>query len=165
VNLFEIAFALGLRFPKTTVLLIGITAFGMFGVPHAHSQPGTVQTFAADLTPASWADALMGALGDPDSSENVRAVMAWERAEGGHWRNAAAYNPLNTTQPEPGSHSMNSVGVQAFTSWSQGLAATVTTLRNGRYGGILSALQAGNCAPCVATAVAASPWGTGRFPV
>jgi hypothetical protein len=116
------------------------------------------------VTPDSWAQALLGQLGIAATSEDVRAIVAWERAEGGHWSNSARFNPLNTTQQEPGSAPMNSVGVQAYTSWDQGLAATVQTLKNGRYEGVLVALRQGQCAPCVASAVGASPWGTGRFP-
>ena len=130
------------------------------------SSGGTTAAMPADpVTPTSWAQALLARVGDPVSAENVRAIVGWERAEGGHWANSARYNPLNTTQREPGSSSMNSVGVQAFTSWDQGLTATRTTLLNGRYGGILAALAAGSCATCVASAVGASPWGTGWFPV
>ena len=116
------------------------------------------------VTPTSWAQALLGELGAPATPENVRAIVAWERAEGGHWSNSARFNPLNTTQVEAGATPMNSVGVQAYSSWDEGLTATVTTLQNGRYGGVLAALRAGNCAPCVAAAVGASPWGTGAFP-
>jgi hypothetical protein len=57
------------------------------------------------------------------------------------------------------------VGVKAYTSWAQGLRATVITLGNGLYGGILAALRSGNDANAVAGAVAASPWGTGSFSV
>lgn len=165
-----------LRFPRTTLALIGITAVSMWasGVnADRHAQalaaPATYPQLdgaAADsVSPATWASALLVALRDPDSPENDRAVMAWENAEGGHWRNSAAYNPLNTTQGEPGSWPINAVGVQAYTSWDEGMAATIATLGNGRYGGILATLAAGNCAPCVADAVGASPWGTGRFAV
>lgn len=114
-------------------------------------------------TPTTWAIALLGEIGRPATPQNTVAVTAWERAEGGHWANSARFNPLNTTQRMPGSAPMNSVGVQAYTSWRQGLDATTITLRNGRYGGVLQALGRGNCAPCVADAVGASPWGTGRF--
>jgi hypothetical protein len=93
----------------------------------------------------------------------MRAILTWEAAEGGNWNNTAAYNPLNTTMPEPGSAAMNSVGVRAYTSWGQGLRATVDTLNNGNYPGILAALAAGNDAQSVANAVGASPWGTGYF--
>jgi peptidoglycan hydrolase CwlO-like protein len=111
----------------------------------------------------TWARALLLGMALPVTPSNVAAVTAWEMAEGGHWYNSAHYNPLNTTQPMPGATSMNSVGVKAYTSWQQGFAATVKTLRNGYYDGILAALQRGDDAFAVADAVAASPWGTGDF--
>lgn len=120
---------------------------------------------SGQITPTTWAGDLLAALAAPASSENLRALVAWERAEGGHWSNTARFNPLNTTERAPGSYPINPVGVQAFTSWGEGLQATVATLRNGLYGGILAALRGGACAPCVADAVGASPWGTGRFAV
>ena len=116
-------------------------------------------------TPESWGRALLAQLGDQATPENVRAVVAWERAEGGHWANSARYNPLNTTLPMPGSWAVNAVGVQAYRTWGDGLRATVITLENGLYGAVLSLLHGGGCAPCVAEAVGASPWGTGRFAI
>ena len=114
-------------------------------------------------TPLTWAKALLQQIHMPLTSQNVAAVTAWELAEGGHWHNSARYNPLDTTMPEPGATAMNSVGVKAYLSWAQGFQATIATLRNGYYGGILAALRAGNDAIAVADAVAASPWGTGNF--
>jgi hypothetical protein len=114
-------------------------------------------------TPASWAAALLTAGGWPRTSCNLGAIQAWENAEGGHWANTARFNPLNTTQREPGSWSVNSVSVQAYTSWAEGFRATLATLGNGRYGPTLAALSAGDSAQAVAGAVAASPWGTGPF--
>ena len=99
----------------------------------------------------------------PETACNIGAVTAWEAAEGGEWDNTAAANPLDTTQPEPGSWPMNSVGVQAYPSWAEGLEANLTVITNGLYGGILSALAAGGNAQAVADAVAASPWGTEPF--
>jgi len=116
-------------------------------------------------TPFTWAQALLQRLGMPVTSSNLAALTAWEMAEGGHWHNSAHYNPLNTTQSEPGATSMNSVGVKAYVSWDQGFAATITTLHNGRYQAILAALRKGDDAQAVAAAVAASPWGTGAFAV
>ena len=113
--------------------------------------------------PLTWAKALLQQLGMPLTEQNVAAVTAWELAEGGHWHNSAHYNPLDTTMPEPGATAMNSVGVKAYVSWAQGFQATIATLRNGYYGGILAALRAGDDAIAVADAVAASPWGTGNF--
>jgi len=114
-------------------------------------------------TPLTWAKALLEQLGMPLTQQNVAAIVAWEMAEGGHWHNTAYYNPLDTTMPEPGATSMNSVGVKAYVSWAQGFRATIATLRNGYYGRILAALRAGDNAIAVADAVAASPWGTGNF--
>jgi hypothetical protein len=117
----------------------------------------------SNFTPLTWAKALLQQLDMPLTGDNVAALVAWEMAEGGHWHNTAHYNPLNTTQPMPGATPMNSVGVKAYRSWSQGFEATIITLRNGYYERILAALRAGDDAVEVAHAVAASPWGTGNF--
>jgi hypothetical protein len=113
-----------------------------------------------DYTPASWAAALLAKLGLPTTSPNLTAITAWENAEGGNWHNSDAYNPLNTTQSAPGAVATNSAGVKAYTSWDQGLTATVQTLTNGMYGGILAALSKGSSADDVVSAVVKSPWGT-----
>lgn len=117
------------------------------------------------MTPEQWARALLARLGYRATNANVTAIMAWARAEGGHWNNSAHYNPLNTTQRMSGATSMNSVGVKAYTSWEQGLQATVITLRNGYYGQILNALKSGGSAQSVASAVVNSPWGTKNISV
>jgi hypothetical protein len=114
-------------------------------------------------TPASWAVALLTSGGWPRTSCNIGAITAWENAEGGNWANSARFNPLNTTEPEPGSDPMNSAGVQAYPSWAEGFRATFTTLTNGNYGAVLAALATGDSAQAVAVAVAASPWGTAPF--
>jgi peptidoglycan hydrolase CwlO-like protein len=111
----------------------------------------------------TWARALLVAMRLPVTADNVAAIAAWEMAEGGHWYNTAYYNPLNTTQSMPGATVFNSVGVKAYTSWKQGLEATMITLKNGYYGSILDALRRGNDSTAVAAAVGASPWGTGNF--
>ena len=55
---------------------------------------------------------------------------------------------------------MNSVGVKSYLSRDQGLQATVSTLQNGLYGGVLDALKQGNDSSAVLAAVSKSPWGT-----
>ena len=127
--------------------------------------PSDLTSACAQVTQVTWAQALVKSVGAPVTADNVAAIVAWEMAEGGHWYNTAYYNPLNTTQSMPGATVFNSVGVKAYTSWAQGLRATVITLNNGLYGGILAALHSGNDANAVAGAVAASPWGTGSFSV
>jgi murein DD-endopeptidase MepM/ murein hydrolase activator NlpD len=131
--------------------------------PISTSSGGTQVASGSLGTRRDFAVALLNALGAPVTSQNLLAIMSWEVAEGGGFGGRTAFNPLNTTLPMPGSRPVTRVGVQAYTSASQGLTATVNTLRNGRYSGIVAALRAGNSARAVEQAVAASPWGTGSF--
>ena len=112
----------------------------------------------------TWAKTLLGQLGMPVTKDNVNALTTWAAWEGGQWKNSAHYNPLNTTQVFNGSVSMNDLGhgmgVQSYKSWADGYAATIQTLRNGRYKNILAALTAGTSSSDVLTAVNHSPWGT-----
>lgn len=93
-------------------------------------------------SPTAFATALLNALGAPLTNANVQSIVAWENREGGNWHNNAKYNPLNTTLNEPGASSINSVGVRAYTSWNQGIQATLSTLNSG-YSDIVSALKSG----------------------
>lgn len=119
----------------------------------------------APASAQAWAQAFLGAIPEPVTSCNLAAIEAWEQEEGGGVTNAAAHNPLNTAQPEPGSYAVNSDGVQAYPDWSEGLTANVQAITNGLYAGVLSALQAGSSAQAVASAVASSSWGTASFEV
>lgn len=101
---------------------------------------------------------LLRRLGLPVTTENLRVMDAWARAEG----TSARFNPLATTQSGPGATSFNSVGVKNYPSYAVGLDATARVMVNGKYGGILAALARGNNADEVARAIAASPWGTGE---
>jgi hypothetical protein len=114
-------------------------------------------------TSHDFAVALLETLGDPLTAQNTGAIVSWVRAEGGAWNSPAKFNPLNTTRGMPGSYSINGAGVQAYTSWPEGLAATAQTLQAGAYGRILSALKAGDSEQAVERAVASSAWGTGSF--
>jgi len=114
-----------------------------------------------------WATDLLEKIGAPVTAANLAAMTTWMRFEGGGGgkatgigKNSANYNPLNTTQRATGSTSMNSVGVQSYLSRDQGLDATVKTLQNGRYGGVLDALKQGKDTAAVLSAVSVSPWGT-----
>jgi len=147
-------------FPLVVVILVlGSTGSGATAAaPGGAALPGA----AAGAAPggAQWARALLAAGGWPVTGCNTGAIQAWERAEGS---TPSWHNPLDTTLREPGSRSVNSVGVQAYPSVQEGLAATVATLRGGQYGPVLAALAARNDAQAVADAVAASPWGTEPF--
>lgn len=130
------------------------------GSAKASNSQGSADIILGTGDQRAWATKLLSRLGAPSTDENVNAITTWMRYEGGHWKNSAHYNPLNTTQPEQGATSMNRVGVKAYKNWDQGLDATVTTLRNGKYANILSALMQGTNAQAVLQAVNNSPWGT-----
>ena len=75
---------------------------------------------------SKWATDFLTALGAPITSENMKAITAWEAAEsgggGGH------FNPLNTTEIEPGNTAYNSNGgdpVKNYTSYEQGIQANL----------------------------------------
>lgn len=115
--------------------------------------------------PTDFANALLGALGAPDTKTNVSNIVAWENQEGGNWNNTAKFNPLNTTQQEQGSTVMgggNSAGVQAYTSWQQGIDATVSTLQQNQtgYSQILHDLSVSAPWKQFAANVDSSAWGT-----
>ncbi len=110
---------------------------------------------------AGWARGLLRDLGDPASRSNINSLGAWARLEGGNWHNSARFNPLNTTQRAPGSHSINSVGVQSYTSWREGNKAEADTIRNGFYRLIASDLHKGIGLHHSNLAGEFATWGTG----
>jgi hypothetical protein len=95
-------------------------------------------------SPTDFAKAVLKQLGAPETDANIKSLVKWEQREGGNWHNSAHFNPLCTTQKEQGATNMNSCGVKAYTSWDQGVQATVSTLQNGQYGDIISGLKSGN---------------------
>jgi hypothetical protein len=124
--------------------------------PSAPTSSGTVN--AAGVDPVQWARDFLTKLGKPMTAENVRAMQAWQQAEG----TSAQFNPLATTQGGyAGETRFNSVGVKNYASYQDGLNANVQAITNGLYSNILSALSQGNDANAVARAIANSPWGTG----
>lgn len=100
--------------------------------------------------------AILAGIGAPNTEANRRALAAWAQAEGG----SARWNPFNTTQTAPGATSYNSIGVRNYPSLQAGIHATIQTLKNGYYTGILGALRHGHDPLAVARAIGASPWGT-----
>jgi hypothetical protein len=134
---------------------------------------------ANDCTRQTFAQALLGYIGAPDTAANEYAVVIWESAEGvdaacadqtanaSSWpapwsngENVARGNPLATTMHEPGSstESGNTDGVQSYvtgsgrTCWQWGIKANGDTLGNGAYGNILAVLgspASSNSTQCV----------------
>jgi hypothetical protein len=89
------------------------------------------------------------------------------RHEGGHWKNSANYNPLNTTLDMSNNESMNSVGVKRYKSWEEGYAATIGTLTGKNagdrgYTAIVDALKSGASTDAILSAVNNSAWMTGK---
>ena len=135
-------------------LLQLVTALGQQQMQTALSSFG-----GADVTTyGNWARLFLHTLHAPACTRNLVVMVAWQAAE----NTQARWNPLATTLPMPGSTEFNSVGVQNYTSLSQGVQATILTLKQGAssygYGPVMTLLI--HCAPARATAAAinASLW-------
>lgn len=110
------------------------------------------------VTPLDFAKALTGALGVPASANNLAALVAWQAQEGGNYVNTLIeHNPMNTFMPGFGGTLIPGVAM-SYPTWSQGLAATVATLKGTAYAGVRAAL-AQSADPAVTLAAANdSPW-------
>jgi hypothetical protein len=112
------------------------------------------------VDPVQWAKDFLNKINMPVTSENMRLMVAWQKAEG----TKARFNPLATTQGGfAGSTKFNSVGVKNFATYQDGIDANAKVIRNGLYENVLAALRKGTSAEEVAQAIAASPWGTGHL--
>jgi hypothetical protein len=112
------------------------------------------------MSQKAFAESVLQGLGIRAKPGAVQGLLGWMKAEGGHWHNDAHYNPLNTTLNLPGAGNTGSQGnIKQYRDWGQGIEATVRTLENGRYGGILGALKAGD-PHRLASEIGRSPWGT-----
>jgi hypothetical protein len=91
--------------------------------------------------------------------------LAWMLAESGtepcNGSSGAKWNPLNTTWREPGSTNFNSVGVQNFPSYAEGIAAEASTLRLSYYAELIHACRNGAPLGHLANLLQHSPYGTG----
>lgn len=120
----------------------------------------TQQTKTPVVSADAFASGILGGIGAPDSPSNHSFIIAWMGGENTNARN----NPLATTQPAQGTSDFNSIGVKNYPSPQVGLTATVQTLLNGYYNGIVSDLRKGNVAPQSIINNNASElgtWGTG----
>lgn len=88
-----------------------------------------------------WAQATLTGIGAPVTPTNLDTLRRWTAAEKPAGMPVQWNNPLNTTQPAPGSTTVNSVGVRSFANLTSGVAATVQTLLNGNYNSIVSSLR------------------------
>jgi hypothetical protein len=114
---------------------------------------------AAVQTGKQFADAVLRGIGAPLTAANELLIASWAAAEG----TKARYNPLATTQPYAGATNFNSAGVKNYPSFAAGVAATVQTLKNGRYPFIVQSLQSNNAVAITQTRegrAEISVWGT-----
>jgi murein DD-endopeptidase MepM/ murein hydrolase activator NlpD len=112
-----------------------------------------------------WATQFLNRIGAPISDTNLKSVNTWMRFEGGHWKNSAHYNPLNTTLDMGGSETMNSHNVRRYKSMEEGLDATVRTILGNKsaergYDAIVGALKNNADPQTVFNLINESSWGT-----
>jgi hypothetical protein len=107
-----------------------------------------------------WASDFLHDAGLPDTTCDVNAIVAWEGAE----NTRARFNPLSSERDQPGATNFNPGGVKDYPTLAEGLQATVATLDNGAYPGVIAALRAGNNAELVAQRIwIPHTWGTEPF--
>lgn len=112
-----------------------------------------------------WATQFLSRIGAPVTETNLKSVNTWMRFEGGHWKNSAHYNPLNTTLDMGGSEIMNSHNVRRYKSMEEGLDATVKTILGRKsaergYDAIVGALKNNADPQTVFDLINESSWGT-----
>lgn len=93
-----------------------------------------------DHLPLLWRYRLLRGLHAKGTAQNRRVLLAQQLAEGG----SARWNPLNTSEPWPGSTDYNTTGVRNYPTGAAGIAATVATFTNGHYPGIVRDLRLGS---------------------
>src|SRR5437879_229084 len=108
------------------------------------------------------ARAIAAGLGAPQHPITLRLLASWSYCEkphspGGAWQ---WNNPLNTTQPYPGSGCVNRVCVRSYPSRAAGITATVQTLLNGRYPTLLAGLHQADDALFFSAPGQMATWGT-----
>lgn len=107
------------------------------------SKPGSPGNVPNNAKEKQVIDAILKGLGGPSSAANESSLANWFKREEPTFPPPCQYNPMATTENEPGATTFNSAGVKNYLSWNQGIDATVKTLDNGRYPAIVAALQKG----------------------
>jgi peptidoglycan hydrolase CwlO-like protein len=110
------------------------------------------------ITYGAWAGYFLRTMNAPSCKSNLVVVVAWQLSE----FTQAAWNPLATTHPMPGSTPFNSSNVQNYPTLAVGLQASKDTLVQGSptygYGAIISSLSGCSDAMTTARAINASSW-------
>lgn len=100
----------------------------------------TTATAGAPGTYRAFFTRVLQGLGLPATAPNLDALADVSRLEGANDR----YNPLNSVVPAGNSTSFNSVGVQDYKSWANGITGTKKLLQGSTWAGVRSALAGGN---------------------
>jgi len=113
------------------------------------------------VTPALFAEALLGRLGLPITPNNIAALVAFQAWEGGHMSNKARFNPMNTMRDVAGATQAPDLikGIKAYASWDDGVEATALTLEQKNMRSIHDALARSAPPDETLRAIAASDWG------
>lgn len=114
---------------------------------------------------------ILKGIGAPVTPDNMEFMYAWRQSEGGEAKN----NPFNTTHHKPGATFYNCLtkgsegkcihGVKNYKQKSDGVDATIATLKNGKYDNIIASLKNGKDSMKTAQALQNSPWGTGDLTI
>jgi len=103
----------------------------------------------------AWYDDLLSKMGAPDSNASTTALQLWAQSEGvpASWNNWLA-----TTEDGYGGVIVNSAGVKAYPTETDGVDATYATLQGSAYNGVLDAFRGNEGAQEIWDAVNGSPW-------
>lgn len=107
-----------------------------------------------------FARALIFDLAVPDTPDNEAAFLTWFNAEQPPNGPNAPFNPLNV---QDSAWPLNASGQSIYPDWSTGVHSTANVIRQPNMSGILTALELGNNAPAVLTAIQDSPWAGGHY--
>jgi len=110
-------------------------------------------------TRGAWTTSFLQALGNNRSDENIeRFVSAWTKVE----NTEARYNPLATTLDYGRWTNFNSVGVKNYSSYQEGIEASVATLQGDHLGyrRLLEGLQNNDVQECLMSG-GLDTWGSG----
>lgn len=106
-------------------------------------------------------EAILEGIDAPVTANTLTFFFAWRDFEAGN----AAFNPFNTMQPYNNSIKYNPQGVQHYRNEDDGIAATVKTLKNGRYNDLVSRLKNDESSESIASSADLDVWGSHDGPL
>jgi murein DD-endopeptidase MepM/ murein hydrolase activator NlpD len=121
-----------------------ITVGERLEIPNAGTPPPPpVTTVLITGSQTTVNESILTGLRAPITTANMNSLVAWEAHEEPGWtEDSVSHNPLNTTLSMIGAWNINSVGVKEYPTWTEGIQATVNTIKF--YPLILQAFRSGN---------------------